>query len=72
MRTVVGALFLLAAVAGLAVGGLWAFMKAAGAEVDWCNRGDCTSGYYGAGAILLVAVIVGAIGVALLRGNRRA
>jgi hypothetical protein len=60
-------LLILVAALGAAFGGLWAYAKAAGGEVDICPDGDCISGWYFAGPILLGAVVVGLIGVALLR-----
>jgi hypothetical protein len=71
LRRALGGLFLLLAVAAGGLGGLWAFMKAAGAEVDYCPRSDCTSGWYFAGALLAVAVAAAAVGVGLLRGKSR-
>lgn len=71
MRRALGALLVLAAVIGVAVGGLWSFMKASGAEVDICSGGgpNCTSGWYYAAPILVGAIVSGVIGVALLRGE---
>jgi hypothetical protein len=66
----VGAFLLLGAAIGAAIGGAWAFMKASGAEVDICNGPSCTSGWYYAASILMGAVVVGAIGVTLLRASR--
>lgn len=63
-------LLILGAAIGAAIGGLWAFMKGSGAEVDVCNGPSCTSGWYYAGPILVGAVVIGMIGVALLRGER--
>jgi hypothetical protein len=68
-RALGGLLLLLAALAG-AVGGLWAFMKAAGAEVDYCPGSGCTSGWYLAVGLLTLALAAGVAGVALLRGER--
>jgi hypothetical protein len=67
VRVRVGALLMFLAAIGLALGGLWAFMKASGAEVDVCTGRSCTSGWYYAGPILAGAVVAGAIGIALLR-----
>jgi hypothetical protein len=73
MRILAGALLVLAAAAGLAFGGFWAFMKAAGGEVDICrNPGEeCTSGWYYAGPILAVSLLVLVLGVVLLRSGQR-
>ena len=73
MRILAGALLVLAAAAGLAFGGLWAFMKAAGGEVDICRDpgGECTSGWYYAGPILAVSLLVLMLGVGLLRSGLR-
>jgi uncharacterized membrane protein YidH (DUF202 family) len=71
MRTLVGAFLVLVACVGVAVGGLWAYAKAAGAEVDICDGPRCTSGWYYAAPILIGAVVVGVFGVALLRSERR-
>jgi hypothetical protein len=66
-----GGLLILVAALGAAFGGLWAFAKAGGGEVDICPAGrDCISGWYFAGPILVGAVVVGLIGVALLRRPR--
>jgi hypothetical protein len=69
MRRGSGALLLVVAGLGVAIGGLWAFMKAAGAEVDICSGPECASGWYFAGPILVGAVVVGLIGIALLRAR---
>ncbi len=55
-----------AALAGV-LGGLWAFMKAAGAEADYCDGQNCTSGWFGAVAFLALAVITGLVGWSFLR-----
>jgi hypothetical protein len=70
MQKLLGGLFVLSAAIGLAIGGFWGFMKASGAEVDICDGGNCTSAWYYAGPILVGALMLGAIGVALLRGER--
>ncbi len=59
---------MLIALAGFAIGGLWAFAKAVGGEVDICTDpgGGCTSGWYYAVPILLGSVLVGGLGVALV------
>jgi hypothetical protein len=64
-----GLLLLLASAAGIALGGFWAFMKASGAEVDYCDGSQCISGWYPAGTILLVAALAGLLGLALLRAR---
>jgi hypothetical protein len=48
VRRFAGAVLVLVAAVGVAFGGLWAFMKATGAEVDICGTGEegCTSGWY--------------------------
>lgn len=68
MRRLLAILLLLIAVGAAVGGGMWAFMKASGAEVDICERGDaCTSGWYGEAVFLVFAVFVGAAGFTLLR-----
>ena len=67
-RSVGVVLLVVALLAGL-VGGFWAFMKAAGAEVDYCDGPNCTSGWYGAAAFLALALIVGGVGLGLLRSG---
>lgn len=62
-----GALLMLVAAIGFGVGGLWAVAKAGGAEVDYCDGPNCVSGWYPAGAILVVAVVLAFFGVWLLR-----
>jgi hypothetical protein len=71
MRELAGTLLILVSLAGLAIGGLWAFMKAAGAEVDICRAGEggCTSGWYYAVPILVAALVIGAIGIGLVRSR---
>jgi hypothetical protein len=69
VRRASGALLVLVAAVGAAIGGLWVFMKAAGAEVDICSGSECTSGWYFAGLILVGAVVIGRIGLALLRAR---
>jgi hypothetical protein len=71
MRELAGTFLILVSMAGLAIGGLWAFMKAAGAEVDICRAGEggCTSGWYYAVPILVAALVVGAIGIGLVRSK---
>jgi hypothetical protein len=64
-----GGLLILAAALGAALGGLWAYAKAVGGEVDICLHGDCISGWYFAGPILAGAVVVGLLGVSLLRAR---
>jgi hypothetical protein len=71
VRTLGAAFLLLVAAACGAVGGLWAYMKAAGAEVDICRGPECTSGWYFAGPLLVAALIFGVLGAALLHGARR-
>jgi hypothetical protein len=44
---------LLVAAIGVAIGGLWALMKANDAEVDICSGSECTSGWYYAVPILV-------------------
>jgi hypothetical protein len=46
-------------------------MKAAGAEVDICRAGEggCTSGWYYAVPILVAALVIGAIGIGLVRSR---
>jgi hypothetical protein len=44
-------------------------MKAAGAEVDICSGSECTSGWYFVAPILVGAVVMGLIGMALLRAR---
>ena len=61
---------LLAGAIGTVIGGFWAFMEASGAEVDVCSGQNCTSGWYYAAPILIASVVVGVIGVALLRAER--
>jgi hypothetical protein len=46
VRRLAGALLLLVAAIGVAIGGLWALMKANDAEVDICSGSECTSGWY--------------------------
>jgi hypothetical protein len=74
VRRFSGAVLVLVAAVGVAFGGLWAFMKAAGAEVDICGTGEegCTSGWYYAVPILAIALILGVVGVVLLRGEGHA
>ena len=69
MRRASGALLVLVAAVGAAIGGLWAYMKAAGAEVDICSGSECTSGWYFVAPILVGAVVMGLIGMALLRAR---
>lgn len=69
MRSLGFLLLGLAFVAG-ALGALWAFMKAAGAEVDFCRGDSCTSGWYFAGGFLAVAAVAALVGVALLSSGR--
>jgi hypothetical protein len=71
VRRLAGALLLLVAAIGVAIGGLWALMKANDAEVDICRGSECTSGWYYAVPILVGAVVLGVIGVALLLGERK-
>ena len=70
MARLVGALLLLAGAIGAAVGGIWAVLKASGAEVDICNGPRCTNGWDYAGPILVGSVAIAAIGIAVLRGSR--
>ena len=63
------AAFVLAVLLG-ALGGLWAFMKAAGAEVDYCRGGGCTSGWYVVALLLGLAVLAAVVALGLLRGKR--
>jgi hypothetical protein len=70
VRKLLGGLLVLGAAVGVAIGGFWGFMKASGAEVDICDGRNCTSGWYYAGPIVVGALVLGAIGVALLRGER--
>jgi hypothetical protein len=58
VRRASGALLVLVAAVGAATGGLWAYMKAAGAEVDICSGSECTSGWYFARPILMGAVVI--------------
>jgi hypothetical protein len=53
------------------LGGVWGFMKAAGAEVDYCPESECTSGWYFAGGLLALAVAAAAVGFVLLRSRSR-
>jgi hypothetical protein len=73
MRRFAGAVLVVIAAAGLVVGGFWAYMKAAGGEVDICRDpgGKCTSGWYYALPILAGSAVVLVIGVVLLRGGYR-
>ena len=71
MTRLLAILLLATAVAAAIVGGAWGLMKGAGGEVDYCRGGDCTSGWYGAGALLAVSVAAAIAGVALLRRRRR-
>jgi hypothetical protein len=71
LRRALGGLFLLLAVAAGGLGGLWALMKAAGAEVDYCPGSGCKSGWYFAGGLLALAVAAAVAGVGLLRGKSR-
>ena len=71
-RLAAGALLVASAVVCAAIGGMWAFMKAGGAEVDFCSGSTCTSGWYPATGLLLLALVVGAVGAALIRAVRRA
>jgi hypothetical protein len=70
MRRALGGLLLLLAVAVGAVGALWAFMKAAGAEVDYCPESECTSGWYIAAMLLSLPVLAAVAGALLVRGKR--
>jgi hypothetical protein len=71
VRRLAGSVLALVAALGLAVGGFWGYMKAAGGEVDICDGPSCTSAWYYVVPTLLIALLVGVIGVALLRGERR-
>lgn len=70
MRRMIGALLFVVALVAAAVGGSWAFMKAAGAEVDYCAASDCTSGWYPASALLALAAVAGLASIRLLRRER--
>lgn len=70
MRTLLGVLLVGFAALASGVGALWAFMKAAGAEVDYCPDAKCTSGWYPATGILVSALILGVLGLVTLRGRR--
>jgi hypothetical protein len=49
------------------VAALWTAWRAAGAEVDYCPDGDCISAFAITIPALVLAVLVGWIGVALVR-----
>jgi hypothetical protein len=70
LRRLVGGVFIGAALLAGAIGGLWAYMKAGGAEVDLCGGSDCTSGWYPATAFLGSAVVLGVLGTVVLRHHR--
>jgi hypothetical protein len=69
VRALAGVLLIVISLGGIAIGGFWAFMKAAGAEVDICTDagGGCTSGWYYAVPILMSSLVVAAIGILLVR-----
>lgn len=69
MRRTLGMVLVLIALPSLAVGGLWAFMKASGAEVDFCEGGSCVSGWYPAATLLVVGFASGLAGLTLLRAR---
>ncbi len=71
MRTLVGLLLLLVAAGAGVLGGTWAYVKASGAEVDFCQGAGagCLSGWYPAGTILAFSLLLGVAGVVLLRGG---
>ena len=70
MRRALGVLLLLVAVVLGGIGALWTLMKANGAEVDLSIGDGYTSGWYPASGLLACALLVAALGVALLRGQR--
>jgi hypothetical protein len=70
MRRATGVVLLIIAVLVGALGALWAGMKSAGAEVDYCPEGGCVSGWYVVGVLFGVAVLVAVAGVSVLRGQR--
>jgi hypothetical protein len=64
---VIGALLLAVAIVG-AVATLWTLWRAAGAEVDYCpDGGDCISALVITIPALLLAVVAGGVGLALVR-----
>jgi hypothetical protein len=71
VRKVGGGVLLLIALLCASLGGFWAYMKAAGAEVDICGTGEqgCISGWYFAGPLLFAAVVFGLLAAAAFRGG---
>lgn len=71
-RSAGGVLLVAFAAVCAGIGGLWAFMKAGGAEVDLYRGSSCTSGWFPATGFLLLALALGLVGAVLIRAGRRA
>jgi hypothetical protein len=65
-----GALLILVAAAAGLIGVLWLFVDAVGTEWDYCRRGDCIAGWKMGAAFTFAAVVVGVVGLSLLRRER--
>ena len=69
VRVLAGVFLLVTAVAVGGVAVVWTVFRAMGGEVDWCpgGGGSCITAYWITVPGLLGAVVVGLVGVSLLR-----